>query len=95
MGLVAPWHVGSPGTRDQTHVPCIGRRILNHCTTREAKGAFLEVNLEVKLEGFVGLERGKGREKYICSKWQWMILSKVGIQFNNHLLSASVGQIQT
>ena len=35
MGLVAPQHVGSSQTRDQTHVPCIGRQILNHCTTRE------------------------------------------------------------
>ena len=28
-------HVGSSRTRDQTHVPCIGRQILNHCATRE------------------------------------------------------------
>ena len=35
MGLDAPWHVGSSRTRDQTRVPCVGRRILNHCTTRE------------------------------------------------------------
>ena len=35
-GLVASWHVGSSRTRAQTHVPCIGRRILNHCATREA-----------------------------------------------------------
>ena len=35
-GLVAPQHVGSSQTRAQTHVPCIGRQILNHCTTREA-----------------------------------------------------------
>ena len=34
-GLVVPWHVGSSRTRAQTRVPCIGRRILNHCTTRE------------------------------------------------------------
>ena len=34
-GLVAPWHVGSSWIRDQTHVPCIGRWILNHCATRE------------------------------------------------------------
>ena len=34
-GLVAPWHVGSSQTRDRAHVPCIGRQILNHCTTRE------------------------------------------------------------
>ncbi|KAJ8785351.1 hypothetical protein J1605_007298 [Eschrichtius robustus] len=36
MGLVAPRHVGSSWTRARTRVPCIGRRILNHCTTREA-----------------------------------------------------------
>ena len=35
MGLVALWHVGSSRTRDRTHVPCIGRWILNHWTTRE------------------------------------------------------------
>ena len=35
MGLVIPWHVGSSRTRDQIRVPCIGRWILNHCTTRE------------------------------------------------------------
>ena len=30
MGLVAPWHMGSFGTRSQTHVSCIGRLILYH-----------------------------------------------------------------
>ena len=35
MGLVAPRHVGSSRTRARTRVPCIGRWILNHCTTRE------------------------------------------------------------
>ena len=35
MGLVAPPHVGSSQTRDGTRVPCTGRRILNHCATRE------------------------------------------------------------
>ena len=35
-GLVAPRHVGSSQTRARTHVPCIGRWILNHCATREA-----------------------------------------------------------
>ena len=33
--LVAPKHVESSRTRDWTHVPCIGRWILNHWTTRE------------------------------------------------------------
>ena len=36
MGLVAPRHVGSSWTRARTRVPCVGRRILNHCATREA-----------------------------------------------------------
>ena len=35
-GLVAPQHVGSSRTRARTHVPSIGRRILNHRTTKEA-----------------------------------------------------------
>ena len=34
-GLVAPRHVGSSQTKDQTHVPYVGRLILNHQTTRE------------------------------------------------------------
>ena len=34
-GLAALRHVGSSWTRDRTHVPCIGRQILNHCATRE------------------------------------------------------------
>ena len=37
MGLVAPRPVGSSRTRARTRVPCIGRRILNHCATREAR----------------------------------------------------------
>ena len=36
-GLVAPRHVGSSQMRARTHVPCIGRWILNHCATREAQ----------------------------------------------------------
>ena len=35
MGLAAPRHVGSSRTRDRTRVSRIGRRILNHCATRE------------------------------------------------------------
>ena len=29
-GFGAPWHVGSSWTRDQTHVPCVDRQMLNH-----------------------------------------------------------------
>ena len=39
-GLVALWHAGSSQSRDRTHVPCIGRQILNHCTTREVPSVF-------------------------------------------------------
>ena len=35
VDLVAPRHVGSSRTRDRTGVPCIGKWILNHWTTRE------------------------------------------------------------
>ena len=34
-GFIAPWHVKSSRTRDQTCVPCIGKQILSHCSTRE------------------------------------------------------------
>ena len=40
-GLVASRHVESSWTKDQTHVPCIGRWILNHSTTREILCLFL------------------------------------------------------
>ena len=36
-GLGCSWHVGSSQTRDWTHVPCIGRWILNPWTTREVQ----------------------------------------------------------
>ena len=36
-GLVALCHVASSWTRDQTHVPCVGRWILNQWTTREVQ----------------------------------------------------------
>ena len=34
-GPAALRHVGSSQTRARTHVPCIGRQIVNHCATRE------------------------------------------------------------
>ena len=40
VGLVAPQHVESSRTRDQTHVPYTGRWILIHCTTREVPRVF-------------------------------------------------------
>ena len=41
VGFIAPWHVGSCLTRDQTCVSCIGRRILNQWTTREVLQFYL------------------------------------------------------
>ena len=46
-GLVAPRHVGSFQTRARTRVPCIGRRIPNHCATREAPMAHFLNELSV------------------------------------------------
>ena len=37
--------MGSFQTRDQTHVPCIGRWILNHCATREAPVVYFKLLL--------------------------------------------------
>ena len=42
MGPVAPTHLGSSQTRARTRVPCIGRQIHNHCTTREAPYSILK-----------------------------------------------------
>ena len=39
-GPAALRHVGSSQTRARTRIPCIGRQILNHCTTREARQTF-------------------------------------------------------
>ena len=63
-GLVAPWQVGSSQTRAQTCVPCIGKQILNHWTTREVRfqsfffcmyGSTLikEISPEYSLEGLM------------------------------------------
>ena len=39
-GLDVPQHVESSRTRDRTCVPCIGRWVLIHCTTRESSQAY-------------------------------------------------------
>ena len=36
-GLSCSWHVGFSRTKARTCVPCLGRRSLNHCATREAQ----------------------------------------------------------
>ena len=41
--LVDPQHVGWSQTKDRTRVPCSGRQIPIHCTTREVLFLFLKV----------------------------------------------------
>ena len=41
--------MGSSWTRDPTHVPYIGRWILNHCTTREAPLLNFRIDFLVKI----------------------------------------------
>ena len=53
MGLVAPEHVKSSWTRDQIHVPCFGRQILNHWATREVHMFFLAMSREHGLVHFI------------------------------------------
>ena len=43
MGLVALRHLGSSWTRDRTRLPCTGRQILNHWSTREAPNNIFDV----------------------------------------------------
>ena len=63
-GLVAPRHVGSSQTRARTRVPCIGRQIPNHCTTREAPtpGIFIHSWGEYKI-----------KEPFWKAVWQFLI----------------------
>ena len=64
MGLVALRHVGSSQTRARTRVPCIGRRILNHCATREAPVSFfLNINeCECKRKCKMSINRKRKRK---------------------------------
>ena len=64
--------MGSSQTRARTRVPCIGRRILNHCATREALGHQFRVQKRCEHEHYISrkhvlreiwsLVRTQGRE---------------------------------
>ena len=56
VALVALQQMESSQTRDRTWIPCIGRRILNHWTTREVlvSGVFCYLWLPLEIE--VGTE---------------------------------------
>ena len=85
MGLVAPQHVGSSRTRAWTRVPCIGRRIPNHCTNREAQPSSLWCHLFCVLlgDGQSGVAtRGGTREA------QGLLYSQVLERQSHHMLKS-------
>ena len=45
VDLVALGHALCSLTKDQTHVPCIGRQILTQCTTRELPFILMKANV--------------------------------------------------
>ena len=68
-GLVVLRHVGSAWTRARTCVPCIGRRILYHCATREVPACiFLFFNFIYLFLAMLGL-RFCARAFSSCGKW--------------------------
>ena len=77
MGLVAPRHVGSSRTRAWTCVPCIGRWILNHCSTREVPLYLFDIliimYLVVVLFRFIFFGT-------LCDSWAWMFVSCVRLR---------------
>ena len=64
MGLAASLHVGSSWTRARTHVPCIGRWILNHCATREVPYVLFKIFLGIQFNQL--LTGGRGSAEF----WQ-------------------------
>ena len=72
--------MGSSQTRARTHVPCIGRQILNHCATREAhKLIFLKC---IYLEQLV-------KQLIYRSHCDWVLKPKETSDFRNLVKSSS------
>ena len=66
-GLVAPRHVGSSWTTARTCIPCIGRWILYHCTTREVPWLSLETKIGKK---FPKASRGLNFTCHTCDLYK-------------------------
>ena len=70
-GLAAPRHVDSSQTRDQTCVPCMSRRILNHGTTLGPRSwevphfIFVSLNLDLSNNQHLYLIWGYGGKTVI------------------------------
>ena len=77
MGLVVPWHMGSSRTRARTRVPCIGRRILNHCAKREVPNIFSLCLIFVSLISiwFGMFLFGFMLYGTLCASWTWVAIS--------------------
>ena len=58
-GLTALQHVGSSQIKGQTHVPCMGRQILNHWTTREVLNIFKLMSQKFLFPRWISLEGRK------------------------------------
>ena len=86
-GRLALRHVGFSQTRARTHVPCIGRQILNHCATREAPGSDFLMNMEFPLGVMKIFCNHSGDGSQYCEytkchwKWHFKMLKMVNFMF--------------
>ena len=66
------WDLSSP-TKDQTHIPCIGRQSLNHWTTREVPlislfRLILKLVAQMEIESTVQVQNTVGQYQLIFLK---------------------------
>ena len=78
MDLVAQQHVGSSRTRDGTCVPCIGRLILNHWSTREAQILTFECKSFLILHEEMGIMH---KAFLLQTEVKWLLQGKVFVLF--------------
>ena len=79
LDLAALWHVESSPTKDRPCVPCVGRRIPDHWSTREAQ--CLSSDEESRKCGYLSLKKtlkgrnhGNGAEWYPRESIHWVQL---------------------
>ena len=75
--------MGSSRTRAQTHVPCTGKRILNHCATREVPHLFLIVLLPWSPRTY--FSPWLSVKNLNCSTSFWSIFQNALFFFSSHL----------
>ena len=90
---LALWHVGSSRTRGRTRVPCIGRRIPNHCTTREAHcQQFLKKKNRIERKVTGCFKQGNGEYCFMKLGWDIISIFYCGLQSKN-LKAADVDRL--